>query len=183
MSTFETEATAYLRVRNSPGVARRLPKASFGDRESVLEVLELVGGDDDRHANVVSLRCSSVRTSTGNASGSGCDGALAGFERGADQHLERDARDHRQPLGLPPVAAVRAEISRSARTSWGWRTSSWMASPPPMLYPTTSASAIPRCATRAAASAIPRYVSGRFGTRRITRSIVIAGMSEHGLQS
>jgi len=48
MSPFETEATPYLRVRNSPGVTRRLPKASFGDRESVLEVLELVGRDDDR---------------------------------------------------------------------------------------------------------------------------------------
>jgi hypothetical protein len=35
-------------MRNSPGVARRLPKASLGDRKSVLEVLELVGGDDHR---------------------------------------------------------------------------------------------------------------------------------------
>ena len=35
-------------MRNSPGVSRVLSKASFGDRESVLKVLELVGGDDDR---------------------------------------------------------------------------------------------------------------------------------------
>jgi hypothetical protein len=35
-------------VRNSLVVTGRLPKASLGDRESVFEVLELVGGDDDR---------------------------------------------------------------------------------------------------------------------------------------
>jgi hypothetical protein len=46
-SPLEAEATPYLRVRNSPGATRGLPKASLGDRESVLEVLELVGGHDD----------------------------------------------------------------------------------------------------------------------------------------
>src|SRR4051812_11328169 len=47
-SPLATEATPYLGVRNSPVVTGRLAKASLGDRESVFEVLELVGGDDDR---------------------------------------------------------------------------------------------------------------------------------------
>src|SRR3954468_24485875 len=47
-SPLATEATPYLGVRNSPVVTGRLAKASLGDRESVFEVLEPVGEDDDR---------------------------------------------------------------------------------------------------------------------------------------